>query len=216
MPMIPFLSSKGETELYKILVDHISKSLESIDELLKIISGEGDLSIIEENEKECDKLAYKATRLVVEGALPIIALNNLIKMIDDVDAIADKILFLAREITRYRSFIGDIEIEITKGLHENAQHTVEILKNLKQLMIAAAEGSKYDELLRLRDIIEEEEEKGDEYKDAVLTQLYKTHHEVSGREFIILRQLILTMDDIEDLSEDIANQLVIVKSLMNL
>jgi len=211
-----FFREKGEDELYSILVRHISISLESMMKLREVILEESGLDEIEKNEKLCDALAYKATRLVVEGALPIIALNNLIKMIDDVDAIADKILFLAREISRYKKYIGELDPEIAKGLLENSMHTVEILKNLRSMLDISAKGAKYEELLSMRDLIEQEEEKGDEYKDAVLTQLYKTHEVVSGREFIILRQLILTMDDIEDLSEDIANQLVIVKYIMSL
>ncbi len=205
-------------DIYTILHQHLQLSIEALHHLISLMENEDYTAVekIEQIEKRCDKLAYKATRLAVEGALPILALHSIIRMIDDIDAITDKILFLAREITRYTRHVGRIERELIEGLIENAGHTVKILESLAQLLHGAANNATYEELLRMRDTIEEEEESGDEYKDKILNLLYTLHRDVSGREFIILRQLILTLDDVEDLSEDVANQLIIIKSVLEM
>ena len=100
----------GEIELMKLLEKHTKLSLHSMDNLIRMVSGNEKLDTylaeIEKLEKRGDKIAYKATRKVMEGAVSIAILNNLIKIIDDTDLLLDKILYLARESIRLKNSLS--------------------------------------------------------------------------------------------------------------
>ena len=75
-------------------------------------------------------------------------------------------------------------------------------------------GTKIESILRKRDRIEELEEEGDEMKARALDILYDNSNNMDSKVFILLRNYILTIDDLEDLCEDIANHIVLVKYIL--
>ncbi len=213
------LFKSGENEILKMLGKHITISLHAMDSLIRMVSSEEDIikfkNDIERYEKEGDKLAYKSSRLVIEGAISILAINNLLKVIDDTDMLLDKILYLARETYRIKELLNFKDKKIWIPVYENILHSNLIIRELSGLIDDAKENG-MQPLLKKRDRIEELEEEGDEMKDRALNILYHMTGEIDDKTFILLRNYILTIDDLEDLCEDIANHLVLLKHIFEI
>jgi len=208
----------GETEIIELLEKHTKISLHSMDNLIRIVSSDTNLneylSKIERYEKNGDKISYKATRKVMEGAVSIAIINNLIKIIDDTDMLLDKILYLARESIRLKTSLNYRDKVMWVPIYENILHSNLIIRELNTMLDEIRIGYKAPAILKKRDRIEELEEEGDEMKSRALDILYERAGEIDDKTFILLRDFILTIDDLEDLCEDIANHIILVKYIL--
>ncbi len=208
----------GEIEIIDLLEKHTKISLHSMDNLIRIVSSDSNLedylSKIEKYEKNGDKISYKATRKVMEGAVSIAIINNLIKIIDDTDMLLDKILYLARESIRLKNSLNYKDKIMWIPIYENILHSNLIIRELNTMLDEIRMGYKASAILKKRDRIEELEEEGDEMKARALDILYERANEMDDKTFILLRDFILTIDDLEDLCEDIANHIILVKYIL--
>ena len=208
----------GEIEIIDLLEKHTKISLHSMDNLIRIVSSDSNLedylSKIEKHEKNGDKISYKATRKVMEGAVSIAIINNLIKIIDDTDMLLDKILYLARESIRLKNSLNYKDKVMWIPIYENILHSNLIIRELNTMLDEIRMGYKASAILKKRDRIEELEEEGDEMKARALDILYERANEMDDKTFILLRDFILTIDDLEDLCEDIANHIILVKYIL--
>ncbi len=208
----------GENEIIDLLVKHTKISLHSMDNLIRIVSSdtglEEYLNKIEKYEKNGDKICYKATRKVMEGAVSIAIINNLIKIIDDTDLLLDKILYLARESIRLKNSLNYRDKIMWVPIYENILHSNLIIRELNTMLDEIRMDYDTTAILKKRDRIEELEEEGDEMKARALDILYEKADDMDDKTFILLRDFILTIDDLEDLCEDIANHIILVKYIL--
>lgn len=208
----------GEIEIINLLEKHTEITLHSMDNLIRIISSDSNfeeyLNKIERYEKNGDKISYKATRKVMEGAISIAIINNLIKIIDDIDMLLDKILYLARESIRLKNSLNYRDKIMWIPIYENILHSNLIIRELNTMLDEIRMGYKASIILKKRDRIEELEEEGDELKARALDILYENANKMDDKTFILLRNFILTIDDLEDLCEDIANHILLVKYIL--
>ncbi len=208
----------GENEIIDLLVKHTKISLHSMDNLIRIVSSdtglEEYLNKIEKYEKNGDKICYKATRKVMEGAVSIAIINNLIKIIDDTDLLLDKILYLARESIRLKNSLNYRDKIMWVPIYENILHSNLIIRELNTMLDEIRMDYDTTAILKKRDRIEELEEEGDEMKARALDILYEKANDMDDKTFILLRDFILTIDDLEDLCEDIANHIILVKYIL--
>lgn len=208
----------GEIEIMDFLEKHTKLTLHSMDNLVRIVSSDSNLEdylkTIKKNEKKGDRICYKATRKAMEGAVSIAIINNLIKVIDDVDMLLDKILYLARESIRLKTSLNYKDKSVWIPIYENILHSNLIIRELNTMLEEVKSGYKTDHILKKRDRIEELEEEGDELKARALDIIYDRANEINDKTFILLRDFILTIDDLEDLCEDIANHIILIKYIL--
>jgi len=208
---------KPETKIFTKLAEHVSLTLDSIDKLTEILNiseiEEGAIvQDIERLEKIGDEISFKLTQDILKGAVSLTIQNNLIELVNTIDDLLDMIHFLSKDINRFKKYLNIekiYEIGIAEDIKNNMLHSKKAILALRHLLLEAANNN-ISEVVKLRNEIENLEEKGDEMKDRTMEKLYKNGLSMDPISFILVRSYIFDIDDIEDSCEDAADLATII------
>lgn len=217
------LLSTNEKLMLEGIKEHLNLSIKAIKLLINQVKEEKEdkkmtfKKEIENLEKEGDKLVSNLTKMVLGGAVMVPLQNYLLKLVDIFDNILDTIHFLSGEdyrklyFKRLRSTTArDIEQEILEYL----KYTEKILQNLLEMLNLAIE-NKWESIIRLSERIEVLEEGGDDMKHQMIENIYMNWDKIREPYFSYLTQYIYMIDQIQDLSEDASNMLLITIQYMH-
>lgn len=206
-----------EVNLFKNMKYHIQLSKEALNLLIdaqSAVSSEKNkiYKKIEEIEKRGDNLANQITQQIFEGAIIVSLQNYLINLVDILDNILDTIHFLAGETYRKRHFkqlISKETLNIESKIKNYLIFTLNSLEKLIELMDIVLEG-KWDKVVEIVSEIEKIEEDGDEQKHNLVDEIYSNWQKIKEPYYSYLIHYIYMIDDIQDLTEDTSNIMLLV------
>jgi uncharacterized protein Yka (UPF0111/DUF47 family) len=208
---------KPETKIFERLAEHVELTLDAIDKLIKIlyvdeVKVDTIVQDIEKLEKIGDEISFKLTQNILKGAVSLTIQNNLIELVNLIDDLLDTIHFLSKDMNRFKKYlrISEVyELGVANHIKDNILHSKKAILALRQLLLEAANNN-VQEVVKLRNDIENLEERGDELKDRTMEKLYKNGLNMDPISFILLRSYIFDIDDIEDACEVAADLATII------
>lgn len=207
---------KREIEILNRISDLIDLSIKSIDVLLITIDDEGDIDIalktIEEYEKMGDEIVSVLTDSILGGAIMIPLQNYVLKLIDILDDILDTIHVISIEEARkkyFRRIRSKKALEIENKIYRYLKLSRESITKLKILIENIISGE-WIELLPLTKEIERMEEEGDDFKNRIIEEIYMNWHNIREPYFSYLTNYTYMIDQIQDLTEDASNMLLML------
>lgn len=223
MDKIKNLLSTNEKLMLEGLKEHLNLSIEAIKLLIEQNDEEREeqklifKKKIEDLEKEGDRLVSKLTKMVLGGAVMVPLQNYLLKLIDIFDNILDTIHFLSGEDYRklyFKRLRSTTAREIEEEILGYLNYTEKMLQNLLEMLNLAIE-NKWEGIVRLSERIEVLEESGDDMKHEMIEKIYMNWDKIREPYFSYLTQYIYMIDQIQDLSEDASNMLIITIQYMH-
>lgn len=215
--------STNERLMLECIKDHLNLSIDALEILIKQFNEEREeqklifKKKVEDLEKKGDKLVSKLTKMVFGGAVMVPLQNYLLKLIDIFDDILDTIHFLSGEdyrklyFKRLRSITArDLEQEILEYL----KYTKKPLQSLLEMLNLAID-NKWEGIVQTSEKIEALEESGDDMKHQMIENIYRNWDKIREPYFSYLTQYIYMIDEIQDLSEDASNMLLITIQYMH-
>ncbi|MEM2204436.1 MAG: DUF47 family protein [Sulfolobales archaeon] len=209
-----------EREMFDTLVKHLDISLKALDTAYEMVSGRckdpGEAAERANEvllmEREADELAEDLFVKIIKGSMPPVIVSELQYLVDKTDDIMDHIYFIGMEMSRaYRNgltqnqLLGQIYSDI--GLMMSLAKSG--LKKLRELYVKAFRDR--ETTLKLKAEIDVIEDKIDEVKNQVLNKIYEGGG-LKPIEIFHAIQLIRTVDDIADATEDAAHAVVRLES----
>jgi predicted phosphate transport protein (TIGR00153 family) len=193
-----YLSKRG----LELLIDAFESDLEKERELYKEI---------EKLEKEGDRLSNETTRLILDGAIVVSLQNYLITLMDTLDNILDTIHYLGGETYRRRHFEKlrnkdaiDMEKKIL-GYLRHSENSINQLMILFDNVISGDWGGVVSQVSRIESL----EEEGDDIKHKLIDEIYSKWERIDEPYFSFLTHYIYEIDELQDLSEDASNIILI-------
>ena len=203
----------SDAEIFKMLFDHVTLSLDSCtivyrmlteklsdDEIAKLTN---EVVIL---EKSADRIAEEALKRLARSSLTVSLVPDLYYIVNKTDDIEDHLYFIAMELLR----------GVKSGIRSNT-HIIEIYRELGRTLVLTRSGLErlqkmlekglgdtefLEKLEKEIDIIEDQV---DVEKNHILDKIYSQHKLLSPLEFTHLIELVRTIDDIADATEDIAH-----------
>ena len=217
------LLSTNEKLMLENIKTHIQLCIEAMDLLIKQVTEEAEEAKerlrrrIENIEKEGDRLVSSQTKMIMGGAIMVPLQNHLVKLIDIIDNILDTIHFLSGEDYRrlyFKRLRSSKAREIEQEIIEYLKFTRSGLDKLLE-MIDLAISNQWNQLVESSNKIEEFEEEGDDKKHQMIENIYRNWDKIREPYFSYLTQYVYMIDEIQDLSEDAANMILITIQYMH-
>ncbi len=217
------LLSTHEKDMLKAIKQHIELSIKALSLLIEQFEREGEedkklyRGEIERLEKRGDLSVSKLTKLIFGGAVMVPLQNYLIKLIDIIDDILDTIHFLSGEDYRklyFKRLRGEKAREVEEEILNYLKYTSKALEKLNE-MVTYAINNEWETLVKLSEEVEKIEEEGDDIKHHMIDEIYRNWDKIREPYFSYLTQFIYMVDQIQDLTEDASNMLLITIQYMH-
>ena len=209
----------GEKRIFQGLAEIIQLGLDAKKIIKEMLNAETVSSVGKLNatvialEKESDKVAFRMSGEITNGAISSNILDTLLECVDMADNILDSFHYMGREIKRTGNLrfeakeLGNL-LAFQSQLNELLDLSEDAMKALKRLLST----SSLEDMQSIRVEIEAIEEKGDNVKDASFDKLYFMAPEMHYLQFMHITELVHKLDDILDSCEDISDLILAVSN----
>ncbi len=209
----------GEKNVLNQLTQFTDLGTEASDLLKMMVSQSDDLNNlndeIREIEKKGDDITIKTKEDITGGAISSNLMDNLITVTETFDDIIDKAYFVSREIRRMKLDYKEKSEAATELVSYSYSIFSDMLELNKEALNLCGKMLKSTDIATMRDIrekIEVIEERGDEYKDDLIDEIYAVADSVSYLVFTHLTGVVHKIDDMLDGCED-ASDLILTINL---
>lgn len=207
----------GEKNVLNQLTEYTDLGVESSDLLRMMLTGDDDLQLlndeIREIERKGDDLAIGIKNEITGGAISSNLMDNLITLTETCDDMIDKSYFISREIKRMMLDHVEKDENALLLIHNSYQIYSEMLTLNKEALSYVKRMLKSGDMNVMREIrksIEVIEEKGDEYKDDLIDEIYRVADSISYLVFNHLTAVAHKIDDMLDDCEDISDLILTI------
>jgi predicted phosphate transport protein (TIGR00153 family) len=204
--------ARKEKEIIQGIELHLVKAQEAVDYLVKLVKDGSEIKTVENiirTETEADEIHRQLSLKIAEGAFFGGIREDILNLMEQIDNIADS----AKDAARFIHMRGQMGDEAKAFLSSNNMSLFmeELRGSVNSLgeLIKSLEISKKEALLRVHRV-EENEERADTLKDALLRELFDKSGRMDPLTVIQLRDFIFSADNIADSAEDASDVILVM------
>lgn len=207
----------GEKNVLNQLTEFTDLGNEASDLLKMMLSGEEDLQLlndeIREIERKGDDLSIKVKGDITGGAISSNLMDNLITVTETCDDMIDKSYFISREIKRMMTDHvekDDVSMDLIRSSYGIFAQMLDLNKEALALVNRMLRATDMNVMREVREEIEVLEEKGDEFKDDLIDEIYRMADSISYLVFTHLTAVAHKIDDMLDDCEDLSDLILTI------
>lgn len=164
-------------------------------------------------EKESDRLTFKLSEDIMNGAINPSVLRDLLHVADLMDSVFDDYYFVAREVNR--TVMSNIELPMLDKMVETFVKMVNLADKELQTLGKLLEANTMEEARSLRGEIEKLEEQGDELKDSAFDGMYENRKLFDYFSFQHYTEVLRKLDEIQDGVEDMSDFVIAIANTIS-
>lgn len=207
----------GEKNVLNQLVEFTDLGTEASGLLKMMLSKEDDLNELNEEireiERKGDDVSIKIKGEITSGAISSNLMDNLITLTETCDDMIDKTYYISREIKRMtedHTENGEASIQLIGEAYQIFSEMLDLNRDALSHVNRMLQASNMNVMKEIRDSIEVIEERGDEYKDDLIDEIYRKADSISYLVFTHLTAVAHKIDDMLDDCEDISDLIMTI------
>lgn len=207
----------GEKNVLNQLTEFSDLGTEASNLLKLMLTGEEDLQLlndeIREIERRGDDLSIKVKGEITGGAISSNLMDNLIIVTETCDDMIDKSYFISREIKRMMTDHvekDETSLDLIRDSYQIFSQMLDLNKEALILVTRMLKATDMNIMRSVREDIEVLEERGDEFKDDLIDEIYRMADSISYLVFTHLTAVAHKIDDMLDDCEDLSDLILTI------